>query len=75
MPTAPKTIAGTVISKSAVSSKTIQLLPNCIAKEKANKEGAYEAIMIMGDGTVSEGSSSNVWLVKLWRLIKSSRST
>ena len=49
--------------------KTIQLLPNCIAKEKANKEGAYEAIMIMGDGTVSEGSSSNVWLVKKNQLI------
>ena len=38
-------------------------------KEKANKEGAYEAIMIMADGTVSEGSSSNVWLVKKNQLI------
>ncbi|MEC7208800.1 MAG: aminotransferase class IV, partial [Pseudomonadota bacterium] len=27
------------------------------------EQGAYEAIMIMSDGTVSEGSSSNVWIL------------
>ncbi len=42
--------------------KTIQLLPNCLAKQAASKQGAYEAIMVMPDGSVSEGSSSNVWI-------------
>lgn len=43
--------------------KTIQLLPNCLAKQQAYKQGAYEAVMIDPDGTVTEGSSSNVWIV------------
>lgn len=43
--------------------KTTQLLPNCLAKQAAAEQGAYEAIMIMSDGTVSEGSSSNVWIL------------
>jgi D-alanine transaminase len=43
--------------------KTIQLLANCRAKQKAAEQGAYEAILVMPDGSVSEGSSSNVWIV------------
>ena len=43
--------------------KTIQLLANCRAKQKAAEQGAYEAILVMPDGSVSEGSSSNVWMV------------
>ena len=43
--------------------KTIQLLPNCMAKQKAYQAGAYEAIMIDPDGSVTEGSSSNVWII------------
>ena len=43
--------------------KTTQLLPNCLAKQAAAEQGAYEAIMVMADGTVSEGSSSNVWIL------------
>ena len=43
--------------------KTIQLLPNCLAKQAASENGAYEAIMVMPDGSVSEGSSSNVWIL------------
>jgi D-alanine transaminase len=43
--------------------KTIQLLPNCLAKQEAAEKGAFEAILVMPDGSVSEGSSSNVWLV------------
>ena len=43
--------------------KTIQLLPNCLAKQQAYEHGAYEAVMIDPDGTVTEGSSSNVWIV------------
>lgn len=43
--------------------KTIQLLPNCLAKQKAYEAGAYEAVMIDADGSVTEGSSSNMWIV------------
>ncbi len=43
--------------------KTTQLLPNCLAKQAAAEKGAYEAIMVMQDGSISEGSSSNVWLL------------
>jgi len=43
--------------------KTIQLLPNCLAKQAAAQAGAYEAIMVMPDGSISEGSSSNVWIL------------
>lgn len=43
--------------------KTIQLLPNCMAKQKAYQAGVYEAVMIDPDGTITEGSSSNMWIV------------
>ena len=43
--------------------KTIQLLPNCIAKQEAVKHDAFEAIMVMKDGTITEGASSNLWMV------------
>jgi len=43
--------------------KTIQLLPNCLAKQAAAEKGAFEAIMVMPDGTITEGSSSNLWMV------------
>ena len=43
--------------------KSIQLLPNCLAKQAASERGAYEAIMVMPDGSVSEGSSSNIWIL------------
>jgi D-alanine transaminase len=43
--------------------KTVQLLANCIAKEKASRAGAYEAIFHRG-GSVIEGSSSNLFIVK-----------
>lgn len=43
--------------------KTIQLLPNCLAKQEAVEHGAFEAIMVMKDGTITEGASSNLWMV------------
>lgn len=43
--------------------KTTQLLPNCLAKTKAVEAGAYEAWMIDDDGFITEGSSSNAWIV------------
>ncbi len=43
--------------------KTIQLLPNCMAKQEAAENNAFEAIMVMKDGTITEGASSNIWMV------------
>ena len=43
--------------------KTTQLLPNVLAKTMANKEGAYESIFIDDKGYVTEGSSSNIWII------------
>lgn len=43
--------------------KTVSLLPNCIAKQAARAAGAYEAFMLDGDGMVTEGSSTNAWIV------------
>lgn len=43
--------------------KTVALLPNCIAKQAARAAGAYEAFMLDRDGMVTEGSSTNAWIV------------
>tara|TARA_A100001015_G_scaffold5051_1_gene6395 strand:- start:380 stop:1231 length:852 start_codon:yes stop_codon:yes gene_type:complete len=43
--------------------KTTQLLPNVLAKTEANKKGAFEGIFIDSDGYVTEGSSSNIWII------------
>ena len=43
--------------------KTTQLLPNVLAKTMANKQGAYESIFIDDQGYVTEGSSSNIWMI------------
>ena len=43
--------------------KTTQLLPNVLAKTIANKQGAYESIFIDDGGYVTEGSSSNIWII------------
>ncbi|MFW6229714.1 MAG: D-amino-acid transaminase [Halanaerobium sp.] len=43
--------------------KSIALLPNILAKKKAKKSGAYEAVMTR-DGFITEGSSSNIFIVE-----------
>lgn len=43
--------------------KSVSLLPNILAKQQAKEAGAYEAVLVDGDGFVTEGSSSNVWIV------------
>ena len=43
--------------------KTIGLLPNCLAKQQAQEAGAYEAWQVDADGSVTEGTSSNAWIV------------
>ena len=43
--------------------KTVQLLPNLMAKTEARKAGAYEAWLVEEDGSVTEGASTNAWIV------------
>lgn len=43
--------------------KTVGLLPNCMAKQQAFEAGAYEAWQVDSDGHVTEGTSSNAWIV------------
>jgi len=43
--------------------KTVQLLPNLLAKTEARKNGAYEAWLVDQDGFVTEGASTNAWIV------------
>ncbi|MDP2697891.1 D-amino-acid transaminase [Thalassospira sp.] len=43
--------------------KTVALLPAALAKQKAREAGAYEAWQVDDDGYVTEGSSSNAWIV------------
>jgi D-alanine transaminase len=43
--------------------KSVSLLPNALAKQQAKEAGAYEAWQIDSDGNVTEGTSSNAWIV------------
>ena len=46
-----------------VDVKSISLLPNCLAKQAARQRGAFEAWLIDRDGYVTEGASTNAWIV------------
>ncbi len=43
--------------------KTVGLLPNCLGKQQAAEAGAYEAWQVDSEGYVTEGTSSNAWIV------------
>ncbi|PHS29290.1 MAG: D-amino acid aminotransferase [Robiginitomaculum sp.] len=43
--------------------KSVSLLPNILAKQSAVEQGAYEAWMVDEKGMVTEGSSSNAWII------------
>jgi D-alanine transaminase len=44
--------------------KTVNLLANCLAKQQAESQGAQEAIFVEADGTITEASANNVFIVK-----------
>ncbi|MBG6200254.1 D-alanine transaminase [Labrenzia sp. EL_13] len=46
-----------------VDIKTIALLPNVLAKQHAKENGGKEAWYIDADGNVTEGGSTNAWIV------------
>lgn len=43
--------------------KTISLIPNVLGKQMARESGAGEAWQVAEDGTVTEGTSTNAWIV------------
>ncbi|MBG6156287.1 D-alanine transaminase [Labrenzia sp. EL_159] len=46
-----------------VDVKTIALLPNVLAKQHAKENGGKEAWYVDADGNVTEGGSTNAWIV------------
>lgn len=73
-PRAPKSLEAQATQGIAVKSlpdirwrrsdiKSVMLLPACLAKNAAREEGADEAWFIDNDGFVTEGASSNAWIV------------
>ncbi|GCA53512.1 MULTISPECIES: D-amino-acid transaminase [Sinorhizobium] len=46
-----------------VDIKSVGLLPNVLARQRAKEAGAQEAIFVDVDGTVKEGAATNVWIV------------
>ncbi|MET1026916.1 MAG: D-amino-acid transaminase [Dongiaceae bacterium] len=43
--------------------KSLALLPNILAKQEATEQGGYEAWLVDDQGFVTEGSSTNAWIV------------
>ena len=43
--------------------KTVGLLPNVLAKQAARAAGAYEAWLVDDQGWVTEGASTNAWII------------
>jgi D-alanine transaminase len=43
--------------------KSVALLPNALGKQQARDAGAYEAWQVDRDGNITEGTSSNAWIV------------
>ena len=43
--------------------KSVALLPNILGKQQARENGAFEAWQVDEDGNVTEGTSSNAWIV------------
>jgi D-alanine transaminase len=46
-----------------VDIKSVGLLPNVLARQKAKEAGAQEAWFLDTDGTVKEGAATNAWIV------------
>ena len=43
--------------------KSVSLLPNVLAKQAAREQGAFETWLVDTNGFVTEGSSTNAWIV------------
>jgi D-alanine transaminase len=49
--------------------KSIALLPNVLGKQRAREAGAYEAWQVDREGHVTEGTSTNAWIVTADRTV------
>jgi D-alanine transaminase len=49
--------------------KSIALLPNVLGKQLAKEAGAFEAWQVDRDGFVTEGTSTNAWIVTAERMV------
>ena len=58
-----------------VDIKTLNLLPPVLAKQNATESGCEEAWMIDSDGYITEGSSSNAWILIKDKLITTPATT
>ena len=43
--------------------KSVGLLANALSKQAAKEQGAFESLLVNPDGTVTEASAANIWLV------------
>ena len=43
--------------------KSLQLLPNVLARQTARESGAYEAWLLDAQGNITEGAATNAWIV------------
>ncbi len=43
--------------------KSVALLPNVLSKQRASDAGAFEAWLVGRDGLITEGTSTNAWIV------------
>jgi D-alanine transaminase len=56
--------------------KSVSLLPNILGKQAAAEAGAFEAWLVDDDGRITEGSSTNAWIVtRAGRLVTRNLST
>ena len=49
--------------------KSVNLLPNVLAKQQAKSAGAFEAVFVRTDDLVTEGSSTSLFAVKRGRIL------
>jgi D-alanine transaminase len=49
--------------------KSVALLPNVLGKQLAREAGAYEAWQVEQEGWVTEGTSTNAWIVTAERIV------
>lgn len=55
--------------------KSISLLPNCLGKQQAAQAGAFEAWMVDSDGYVTEGTSTNAWIIDAKGVLRTRKAT
>ncbi len=51
--------------------KTVNYLPAVIARSEARKRGCFESLYRLDDGTILEGTTSNIFIVRRGRLLTS----